>query len=181
MAEWNLTGALRAGSASLNSSVYVPNPDTWEGAERTWGEGINVLSEDRPVFILGTRFYQEGDGTQYDDRDIPCRLVRTGLVITGKGRKGEWTVDTTSYKEITGIWPVIRGERGTVVKIRVGAAEAADGEVLWDVERDFVVGVDRFLDYMISGIFLAVSFRSEGQPPWELLSYELELSVVGQA
>lgn len=155
--------------------------DSWEAQDREWGQGINVLSEDKPIFILDDSFYQEGNGTLYQNLPIHCRLVRTGLAVTAKGRKGEWTVDTTSVKEVTGIWPVIKGVPGTVVKIRIGASDAQDSEIRWDVERDFIVGADKFLDYVISGVYLAVSFRSEGQPPWELLSYELEVNVVGKA
>jgi len=156
------------------------DPQSWEAADREWGQGINVLSEDKPVFILDDTFYQEGDGTLYGDIPIPCRIVRTGLAVTGKGRKGEWTVDTTVVKHVNGIWPVIKGVPGTVVKIRIGASENQDSEVQWDVERDFLVGVDKYLDYAISGVYLAVSFRSDGQPPWELLSYELDVEPVGK-
>lgn len=178
-----LSGELRAAPARLvDSLVSVPNAGTWADADYEWGRGINVLSEDRPVFIIGPDFFQEGDGTDYGGTPIPCRLVRTGLTVTGKGRKGDWNVDTTSVKQVNGIWPVIRGTPGTVVKIRLGAADgpAEANPVRWDVERNFIVGQDLYLDYVISGIYIAISFRSEGQPPWELLSYDVEMEVVGQ-
>lgn len=182
MAIWNLEGALAAAPATLGgSTLFTQNSDTWDDAgDAEWGSGINVLSEDKPVFILADKFYQEGSGVSYGGLDIPCRLVRTGLTITSKDRKGEWTADTSVIKEVTGIYPVIKGVAGTVVKIRIGAANEADGPIRWDTERDFVVGTDFFLDYIIAGRFLALSFRSEGQEPWELLSYDLEVNVVGQ-
>lgn len=180
MATITLSGALKAGPANFGSSlVQVPDPTIWANANREWGAGVNVLSEDKPVFILDNSFYQEGDGVLYGDQLIKSHLVRTGLTITGKGRKGEWTIDPTMTKEVTGIWPLIRGVPGTIVKIRFGGADSPNDPIRWSEERNFIVGTDTYVDMIASGRYIAVSFRSEGQEPWELLSYTLELEPVG--
>jgi len=179
MALHKLVGLGNVPVAQFLGQVKAPNPDSWESVENAWGDADAVLSEDKPVFFLGAEFYQEGVGTLYNGLPIKANLVRTGLVITGKGRKGEWTVDTTVTKEVTGIWPVIRGKPGQIVRIKLGAAQEAADPIRWDGERDFRIGLDSYLDYVISGKFLAVSFESEGNDPWELLSYELEINPVG--
>lgn len=181
MAVFTFSGALQASSATLVGLVQIPNAESWDTINGAWGDADAALSEDKPVYFVGAEFYQEGLGTLYNGLPIISSLVRTGLTITGKGRKGEWTIDPTVVKEVTGIYPVIRGTPGQVVTIKIGAADFPDDPIRWDAARDFRIAIDSYLDYVISGKYIAVSFESEGNEPWELLSYELEINAIGQA
>ncbi len=74
---------------------------------------------------------------------------------------------------------MIRGVPGTVVKISIGSQMNPDEPIYWEGPYNFTLGVDYFQDFTVSGRYLAVRFESEGQEPWELSSYDLDLEEVG--
>ena len=39
--------------------------------------------------------------------------------------------------------------------------------------------MDFYQDFVVSGRYIGVRFESEGQAPWELLGYDLEITRIG--
>jgi hypothetical protein len=175
------TGLLKARPAVLIESVLnVPNAEIWDNADRPWGQADAVYAEAKPVMLFGNRFFQADNGALDElENPVEVRLVRTGLTVSGRDRKGEWTHEPTIVKEITGIYPVIRGVAGSRIYIAVGSQMLAEESILWTPEKEFILGQDFFLDFIVAGRFLALSLRSLGQHPWELISYELEVPLIG--
>jgi hypothetical protein len=153
---------------------------TWDETDRAWGDASAIYSESRPVAIIGDRFYQFDAGVNFAVGPVEVTLGRTGLTIVGQDRFGQWMVDPGVEKLVTGMWPVFRAPAGTVVQIWVGAQESTEDPITWEGPRDFRVGIDKFQDFLVSGTHIAVRFTSMGQPPWELLSYDLDIEPVGE-
>jgi hypothetical protein len=167
-------------SVAVTGSVFIPNLDTWDESEREWDRADAVYSESRPVMIVGTEFFQADQGVNFGGEGIQVVLGRTGLTIVGRDRLGQWEINPTVIKFVTGIWPLIKAEAGTIIGISLGSQENADDPVVWQGPRLFRVGEDSFLDFTVAGRYIAVRFESEGQLPWELLAYDLEVEVVGE-
>jgi hypothetical protein len=129
--------------------------------------------------LLGSEFFQADNGVDFGGDAIKVSLTRTGLTIFGRDRDGQWKVNPTIIKEVTGIWPIFRGVPGTLIMISVGSQPTPDEPIRWEGPREFIVGQDFFLDFTVADRYISVRFESSGQRPWELLSYDLELEIVG--
>ena len=151
----------------------------WDDSLREWNDADAIYSEAKPVMTVGTSFFQADNGVSFGGQPIKVSLTRTALTILGRDRSGNRKVDPGIIKEVTGVWPMIRGVPGTVIKISVGGQPTPDEPIRWEGPRDFVVGTDFFLDFIVSDRYISIRFESEGQRPWELLSYDLDLEIVG--
>ena len=170
---------LLAPRAQLAAATFVPDPTIWETDNQAWGDADFIYSEAKPVMIIENSFWQADEGARFDSVDVQVVLTRTGLAITGKDRFGNWKVDPATVKEITGIYPMIKGVPGTILKISIGSQMTTDEPIYWEGPYEFTVGVNYFQDFTVSGRYLAVKFESEGQATWELSSYDLDLEEVG--
>jgi hypothetical protein len=153
---------------------------SWDETDRAWGDASAIYSESRPVAILGDRFFQFDSGSNFQAGPVQVSLTRTGLTITGQDRFGQWTIDPGLIKEILGMWPVFKGVTGTIVQLWVGSQDSPGEEITFEGPYDFRIGIDDFQDFNKSGRYMAVRFTSSGQPPWELLSYDVDLEPVGE-
>jgi len=129
--------------------------------------------------IIGNAFFQAEAGVNFGDVAVNVSLVRTGLTIYGRDRFGQWKIDPGLVKEITGLFPMIRGLPGTVIKVSVGFQDDPNDPVTWEGPYDYVLGQNFFQDFTIAGKYLAVRFESVGQESWELVSYDLDIELVG--
>jgi hypothetical protein len=153
---------------------------TWDETEREWGQASAVYSESKPVAIIGDRFVQFDAGVTFLAGPVEVSLTRTGLTIVGQDRFGQWQVDPAVVKLVQGMWPVFKAATGTVVQLWVGGQESADGPITWEGPYDFRIGIDKYQDFLVSGTHIAVRFTSRGALPWELLSYDLDLTAIGE-
>jgi hypothetical protein len=171
--------ALVAPRAFVTAETSVPDPTIWETDNQEWGAADFIYSQAKPVMIIGNEFYQADAGLRFGESPLRVVLSRTGLTIFGKDRFGNWKSDQSSYKEISGCWPLIRGQAGTQVDIYLGAQDSTEDPIRWDGPFPYICGQTTFIDPLISGRFLAIRFESLDQEPWELLSYDLEIELIG--
>ena len=172
-------GELASTKAFLVVVTYVPDPEIWDTDDKAWDAADIIYSEARPVMIVGNEFYQADNGINFGGSPIRVQLGRTALTIFGRDRQGQWKASPNIIKMVSNVYPLIKGTPGTVVKISIGAQESTEDPISWEGPRDFRVGIDSFLDFLISGRYLAIRFESEDQSPWELISYDLDLEVLG--
>lgn len=172
-------GALASPVPGISALTSVPDPTIWDTDNQPWGEADFVYSQAKPVMIIGNEFYQADSALRFGETSLNVVLSRTGLTIFGKDRFGNWKSDPSSYKELTGFWPIIRGTAGTIVKVYIGAQDSTEDPVRWEGPYNYVCGTTTFMDFTISGRFLAIRFESQDQDPWELLSYDMEIELVG--
>lgn len=169
--------------ALLDSSILnkISINLTWEDGNFPWGGASLKEIKALPVFALGSSFYQV-DSANLFANDTPVKVVleRLGLTVYGRDRQGNWKEDPDVMKLVKAVYPLFRGEPGTVVNIYVGAQESMEGAVTWDGPHIFVIGQDTFVTPLVSGRFIGIRFESLGQRPWTLLSYDLDITKVGR-
>ena len=171
-----VTGILGIGAFSLDLSVSSvgtgiggapPAYDLgWEDDDVTWG-GLQLTSKDfAPVSITADEFYILG---QAADRQLDFFLERKALVyVPGRVVLG------------LRVQPDIVGPEGSAVQISLGSHNVVDGAIDWEGPYDFVIGLDTFVDFAVSGKYLAVKFESEDISPWTLQSYTVEYEIIGK-
>lgn len=152
---------------------------TWDENTDIWGLASAVHAEAKPVQIIGNEFYQADSGPDFQGTPISVVLSRTALTIYGRDQQGRPRVDPGVIKNIQGIWPEFKAPEGTVIRVQVGFHDTPEGPVNWSPARDFTVGSSLFLDMYATGPYIAVRFESEGQLPWDLTGYALEIEPVG--
>lgn len=139
-----------------------------------------LLLERRPVLIVGHEFHRVDMGEDFDGAPISVSLERTGWTVEGMNRDGTIRNNPSSVKILRELFPVIRGELGTVIDIYAGGqAKTPEDPVVYQGPFPFVVGVDTSVQPLVEVVFLAVKFMSDGQPPWALLSLDLDVDPAG--
>lgn len=152
----------------------------WEDVDIPWG-GSNLRDLRRfPIMLKGTEFYQAEKGNDFHGKPITVLLERLGLTIYGRDRQGQWKEDPDLWKIVNGVYPIFRGPQGTVVKIYIGSQETPEDPITWSGPHEFTIGRSYFVDPWISGRYISIRFESVGQPPWQLLSYDLDIRPVGR-
>lgn len=173
-------GTLLSGRARVDLDGLSGDILTWEMDDAIWGQPSVIHARDWPVFPQGTNFFQMDMGRYFDNEPVRVVLERTGLSILGRDRQGNWKVDQGVIKFISGVWPYFKGTPGTEILIYVGSQMNVEEAVTWEGPYRAVIGETEFLDFTVSGRYIAVRFESVGQQPWELISYDLELTTVGE-
>lgn len=157
----------------------------WQDDTGAWSDATAIFSKAKPVLIDGNNFYVVDEGLDFKDGEgvnavpVVVSLVRSGLTIYGRDQEGNPKNDPTVIKNIQGIWPEIDAAPGTVIQVYVGFQDTAVAPVLWQGPRDFVVGEDFYLDFIVTGRYIAVRFESSGQPVWVLSAYDLDIERAG--
>lgn len=177
---YNGIGALVTSPPQVLAVTIVPDPTIWETDNQPWGAADFVYADNKPVMIIGNEFYQADRDLRFGEESLNVSLVRTGLTIMGRDRFGNWKSDPTTMKEISAIWPIIRGTPGDQVNIYIGAQEATEDPVYWEGPLPFIIGQTLFCDCTVTGRYLAVRFESQDIDPWELLSFDLIVEIVGE-
>jgi len=174
------TGALIAPAATIEAVTLVPDPTIWDTDNQPWGSADFIYAQAKPVMIIGNEFYQADSDLRFGEISLKVVLSRTGLTILGRDRFGQWKSDPSSMKEVTGVWPLIRGTAGTIIDVYIGAQDSTEDPVRWEGPYQYTCGQTTYMDFSVTGRFLGIRFESLDQEPWELLSYDLELELVGE-
>lgn len=138
----------------------------WEDDDVTWG-GVELSSKDfAPILLFGDSFYILGHATS---AALSSYVERKAIVhVPGKvviGRE---------------VWPQITGPEGEIIKISLGSHDTPDGGITWEGPYDFVIGSTEFLDFAVTGRYLAVRFESTTVPSWKLQSYVIDYEITGE-
>ena len=147
-------------------TVLVPRDLGWEDDDVTWG-GVEIGSKDfAPVYVTDLDFKILGyDASSALDAYIERRAVLSerGAIVLG-----------------TAIWPDIQGPTGQPILVSMGAHDTPDGSIDWEGPYAFYIGQDQFVDFAVSGKYLATRFEGAGVSAWTLQSYDVEYEVVGR-
>lgn len=176
----HLTISLLAGNATVETEVSFAIDDTWESDDIPWGQPSVIHARHWPVFVQDKSFLQAEITNKFDKAPVHVILERSGLTILGRDRQGNWKNEPGIVKFVTGIWPLLRGTPGSIVKVYVGGQMTTEEPIRWEGPYQAIIGETEFLDFTVSGRYISLRFESdEIQPPWELVSYDLELTAVG--
>lgn len=156
----------------------------WDSSATPWDDLTDPWSsQTRRVYIVAdyanSKLHQLDTGYHFDT-DIPvCTLERTGLALTGRDRGGQPKADFQTDKLVTRVW--LRAQGTAVLNVQLGAQDHIDESVTWGAVKQFIVGVDRYIDFdpPLNTKLVAIRIESTDAEPWLLAGYDLDLSVVG--
>ena len=158
----------------------IDQDENWEDVDETWGSATAVFGKARPIQIIDGDFYAVDEGDDFQGEPVVSVLSREGLTVFARDQEGNPKSDPGIIKSVQGIWPEIEGPPGTVVQVSIGFQDELNSPIQWQGPRDFVVGTDYFLDFVVTGRYIAVRFETLGQPPILITGYDLDIEVVGQ-
>jgi len=141
------------------------DPDTWEQDLTQWRDSGRNLHRESMVQVDGARLLRLDGDTRRDGANIPGALEKTSADLG----------DPAAVKFVTRIWPKLHGVDGETIMVRLGRQMQQTDPVEWGTEVPFVIGRDNSIPTMTAGRYISVGFRSQGEWPWRLESYELEL------
>lgn len=152
---------------------------TWDGGpDNIWGGEVLALKERAPILISGYEMYQADRGNSFGSRPIYSVLERIGLPL-GYDREGQPYIDPRSVKFIRGIYPIFDAVKGTTLTISLGGQDNVEEGVTWADPTEFVVGVDEYLPFTVSGKYLSIRVESTGMPNWVLTTIVYDLEIIG--
>lgn len=140
-----------------------------------------VLLDQRPVMVVGDNLYRADSGDDFAGLPVVVILEKVGISVEGQARDGTLRINPSSTKILREIWPVIRGTTGAIIEIYAGSqSNSAEDPVIWQGPFNYVLGTDVSVQPLIEGVYLALRFRSENQPPWSLLAVKLDVDPTGE-
>ena len=160
--------------------VIIPDSNLrWDGDNASWSGTELAYGESKPVLLVGNQFYQVDSSDLFAAESIEVTLERVGLTIYGRDHRGNLRSDPRLVKLLRELWPVFRGQAGTVLTFHVGGQTQPNGPVTWQGPFPFILGTSLSVQPLLSTTHLAYRISSINQPPWSLVSLDFDLEVVG--
>ncbi|RMH14907.1 MAG: hypothetical protein D6698_12050 [Gammaproteobacteria bacterium] len=79
------------------------------------------------------------------------------------------------------VYPKFAGNTSPgTVQISVGAQDYVEGPITWQGPFTFNINQDRYIDCLISGRYLALKIEEQGNLPWALTGYVLDIDEVSR-
>jgi hypothetical protein len=162
------------------SDTWDSGPDVaWDSDTVVWGDQTFKPQELSLLMLNPTdsKFFQADTGEIFDETNMKSYVERTGLTLAGVDREGRPKVDPAVRKLVTEVWPRVTGG---ALNVRVGAQETPDSTIVWQAPQRFDPETQEKVDVCVSGKYIAVRFEAEGNTPWELHAYDMEIELVGR-
>lgn len=152
--------------------------DTWDSESvLTWdGSGDYWDAVDRAQVLLckpdASLFLQLDTNASTTNNGAPIigTLQREGLAVIGRKSNGQQINEFDMRKLCKRVW--IRASGGPI-DVRIGYQEIVDGDITWSTSVSFDPTSQLFVDFLVSGIALAIEFSSS--TPFSVSGYKLIL------
>jgi len=170
----------------------VATAETWATILSTW-ETVSPAkwqeSQRRKVVIAdqaNTLLQQFDSGLDFNGAAFTASLERRDLAVIGEDREGNPIVDYNARKLFSRIWPKITG---AAVRVQIGGAEVAGGDVTWGPEFTFNPAAGkRYIDCGVTDPtssnvvpcntpFMAIRFSSTASAAWQLEGYGIDVEI----
>lgn len=160
------------------SDTWDADTEAWDADTTTWNvQGTFAATQGMLLLDQQNTKLQQLDATNtFDGTPFDVLLERTGLAVIGQDHRGNFITDLERRKMIKRIW--IRAE-GSPFSVQVGSQEEVEGVVDWAPAKVFTPGVDKYLDFIVTGRLMAVRFLSTGDVNWRVYGYDIELELLG--
>jgi len=177
-----LTSYIATGPIVISGDPWDLDLATWDSDATIWdlamfrASAFDILMA-QPGTNLGTsKLAQMGVQQTNDGVNYNAYIERTDIALIGQDYKGQPKADFERRKLAKRIWPHIEG---SPVQVSVGSQETLGGGVTYAAAQTFTPGVDKYLDFLVNGLFIAVKFESTLPGTWELDGYNLEIEPLG--
>lgn len=170
----SLPGASYIATGSISS--YGTTPQTWATDVNTWESDVSLWSDNgqsvsaQRLVILDTannKFYADGDYTTDAGTYIQNFCQRTGIDAG----------DPDKIKFVSRIIPRLTGTGS--VDVDVCTQDVRGGTETWTAAGRYTIGTSRKIDCRASGRYIGVRFTGVNDAAWQLSSYTLEGTGLG--
>mgnify|MGYP003145980571 CR=1 FL=1 len=164
------------------SPQWDANDTPWDEETRTWDGVTPNLTANRIISVSPDNqdAYIWSQGYTADGTNMRSMLERRSLPIAGQDSAGNLTLDPSSIKLITRVWPLISASRGGEFEISIGVQDSAVGSTTWQGPFPFNPDVDRYVDVLLEGKYISYRIVSRGEEPWQLDGIDFEIDLNGE-
>ena len=156
----------------LAEALWSTRTSTWDTDLTSWSDSGVTAVTNSLMMIDRTNDKFQIISSEFADED--------GQVISAVVRRDDLDFDTpTENKWISKLWPRIDAVAGTIIKIRVGAADSPGASIGFGPTISFTVGTDTFIDLDIQGKFISFEFSSDTRAVWRMGQFDVELALTG--
>lgn len=159
---------IASGLVDITTDTLTWNTDieSWVEDPTIWNEQyINDISNDL-VFPLSTKLMQL-DITENDETNpISAYVEKRSIKLSNE----------SEIALVVRLIPNLEGVTGNTLRIRVGGQINITDPILWDTERDFIIGTDIVHDCLVKGRYISIKISSIGGGVWKLFSVGLEFN-----
>lgn len=159
----------------LDLANWASDSTAWDLAQYR-ASAFDILMA-KPGVDLGTsRLLQMGVQQTYEGNQYNAYVERTDIALVGQDRNGQPKADFERRKLAKRIWPHVEG---SPIQVSVGSQETLGGGVTYASPQTFTPGVDKYLDFLVNGLLIAVKFESNTQGVWQLEGFNFEIEPLG--
>jgi len=169
--------------AALGSTVYDVMNIKFDQMVGKFGQTSFGKNRDRFIGTMPevSRIVMLEQGLSDLTQPYTAYVERTGLAIVGKDRLGNPKVDQTAIKFVHSVWPKIRLQNGTTIRVYVGSQEKPEGPITWSPPQNFNPDFCPYVDgFDVVGPYIAVRFESTDNTLWKLDGYKLDMEIIGR-
>jgi hypothetical protein len=172
----NLFSAAVLPTLAAAQGTWDADGNTWDSDTSTWD--TLTLPAITGSVIVGSPAYSKiflEDSTLLKNGTSFVSFIERSGLIYGPDKSGAPAPEPEYRHAVHAVWPVIDGDVGTKIKIRVGSHETPNGTITWSADKDFNIDSDVKVDLYASGRYLAVRFADYGGSNWKLLGYAMDV------
>lgn len=166
-------------TSNVTDNTWNSDFGTWDSDSSIWDQrsydpgitSVVAARYDSPAFLQLER------GSSFNGAAITAYVERQGLALVGQDRQGNPKVDRDVLKFVKRVVPNIQGGP---VEIMLGSHTTPDGAITWQGPKLFNPATDREVTFDVVGPYIAIRFQSTGITPWELVSYALDIELIGR-
>ena len=103
-----------------------------------------------------------------------------GVPVEGLLQKLEMSFDEPDrLKIVKRVFPKVTANTGTEIDIRMGSSDFPGGAIAWSAPVTFIKGSVERIDTFAQGRYISFEASSDGQLPWQMIGFDLELEIRG--
>ena len=167
---------MEAGLVGEDQSSIEPNwndrTTTWATDPTRWNESSFLRTADFLILAdyEGSKLVQEGLGNDFDGVPIQAAISRSGLAFG----------DSELIKNVGRVWIKVEGARGGQIGLQFGAHEIETDEPTYGPVQQVTIDVTKFLNFDVTGYFIAYRLVALAQLNWKLVSLKVEVEFLGK-
>lgn len=174
--------SMAIGPVAISGDPWDLDTATWDSDTTIWdlaqfrATSFDIIASEPGTSLATSQMTQMGIGQDRDGVNYNAFVERTDIALIGQDRAGQPKADFERRKFAKRIWPHVEG---APIQVSIGSQETLGGGVVYAPAQTFTPGTDKYLDFLVNGLFIAVKFESSVPGVWQLEGYNLEIEPLG--
>ena len=162
-------------TCGIHAPVTEGSTETWTSVTGNWSDKTAVtwsslvpVSKFRKTVLGGAKLYVVGNADDENGTAMVSQAERQYIALG----------DNQRVKLIRSVWPRLEASVAQTFEITVGTSMSNDEAISWGTPVTYTYGTSRFVPVNRAGRYLAVRFRTTGDP-WRLRSMDVDIQPQG--